>query len=199
LALAAGGLQPETAKAAANSLIVNAKDYRARGNARYDEDDAPPIQAAIDAAAISGGIVYVPAGRYFLRSSLQLKSGVTLLGGGMHNTVLMAGSANLSFIVSYGAEQCAIEGFAFQGRGSLKMTGDPLVESGVVLNGGKDIRIVRCGFMTIVNGIRIIDTRNVKVEGCRFDSIVGYAGLENEGFGIWCSGGGDHELSGNFF
>jgi hypothetical protein len=45
------------------------------------DDDAPPIQALLDAAAaFGGGIVFLPPGNYDLKSSLTVPSGVQLRG-----------------------------------------------------------------------------------------------------------------------
>jgi hypothetical protein len=85
--------------------FFNAKEapFLARGDG--DHDDAPAIQAALDAAAeAGGGTVYLPPGVYPLRSVqeergiryflLNYHSGVTLAGAGRERTILRAG-ANL--------------------------------------------------------------------------------------------------------
>jgi hypothetical protein len=51
--------------------FIMSKDFGARGNHRYDEDDTPYIQNAIDSAAVSGGIVFIPPGMYFLSNILS--------------------------------------------------------------------------------------------------------------------------------
>lgn len=51
-------------------------------------DDTAVIQAAINACP-SNQVVYIPAGRYRIQNTLQMKTGVTLRGDGMTNTVLM--------------------------------------------------------------------------------------------------------------
>lgn len=56
-------------------------------------NDAPIIQAHIDAAnAAGGGIVYFPPGTYKVSTSLQIKSNVVLAGAGREKTVVDAGS-----------------------------------------------------------------------------------------------------------
>lgn len=82
LALAAGDffIPGQTAYAVPPStLIYNVKDCGARGNQRYDEDDAPYIQSALDSAAVSGGIVFIPPGIYYLKLPLRVSSNVTLM------------------------------------------------------------------------------------------------------------------------
>src|SRR4051812_5628015 len=56
-------------------------------------DDAPAIQAAIDAAAGRGGAVFLPAGRYRLAAALQARSGVTLAGDGAATVLAPVGRA----------------------------------------------------------------------------------------------------------
>jgi hypothetical protein len=57
-------------------------------------DDAPAIQAAIDAAAHRGGTVYLPAGRYRLGGALQARSGVTIAGDGAASVLVPTGRSS---------------------------------------------------------------------------------------------------------
>ncbi|HYE05099.1 MAG TPA: RICIN domain-containing protein [Planctomycetota bacterium] len=78
-------------------------DVRARGAVAGDgRDDAPAIQATIDAAAV-GDVVAVPAGRFHLARGLRVKGGVRLVGagrdaatlewiGGAEEMIVLAGS-----------------------------------------------------------------------------------------------------------
>jgi Ca2+-binding RTX toxin-like protein len=76
------------------STVFNARDYGALGDGVTDDTQA--IQAAIDAAAVTGGEVYLPEGTYIVSSHLQadassclyLRSGVTLAGDGAGATTL---------------------------------------------------------------------------------------------------------------
>lgn len=67
-------------KLAANSatLFYNVKTYGALGNG--NNDDTTAIQAAINAAAVSGGRVYLPAGTYKITDVLTLASWVYIFG-----------------------------------------------------------------------------------------------------------------------
>ena len=49
-------------------------------------DDAPAIQRAINAAAPTGGIVYLPPGTYRFQSGVTVPGGVTLEGAGWNRT-----------------------------------------------------------------------------------------------------------------
>ena len=58
--------------------FYNIRDYGAAGDG--ETDDTSAIQKAIDAAAASGGVVWVPVGRWLCRGHLELKMGVHLSG-----------------------------------------------------------------------------------------------------------------------
>lgn len=65
---------------------LNVRDYGATSNRSWD-NDATAIQKAIDAAQ-SGDVVYIPNGRYHIKSTITLKSGVSLTGQSRDGTVL---------------------------------------------------------------------------------------------------------------
>lgn len=71
---------------------VNVNDFGALGN--NIANDAPAIQAAINAVSASGGLVYFPAATYLLQAELHLPSGVSLQGAGANNTQLRFDLAN---------------------------------------------------------------------------------------------------------
>lgn len=86
----------------ADQVAFNAKSYGAIGNGTAD--DTAAIQAAIDAAAVSGGRVYLPAGRYKLTTALVPKAKVAIYGAGPGKSVLLPTG-----------EICAIRGFGGYG------------------------------------------------------------------------------------
>ena len=67
--------------------VFNVKDFGAVGSG--SSDDTAGITAAITAAAISGGVVYVPPGFYGISSTIFLESGVKLAGAGLGSTFLI--------------------------------------------------------------------------------------------------------------
>jgi len=72
--------------------VFNVKDsaYGAKGDGTTN--DAPAIQAAIDAAnAAGGGTVYLPAGTYLVKAKLELQSNVTLQGAGWAASIVKVG------------------------------------------------------------------------------------------------------------
>ncbi|MZQ82686.1 DUF1565 domain-containing protein [Paenibacillus sp. 5J-6] len=201
LALAAGdlfaGSSPAHA-AASSSLIYNVKDFGARGNSRFDEDDAPYIQSALDAAAISGGIVYIPPGMYSLKLPLRVKSNVTIMGAG-NNSILRSSVNKFGLISITAAQHVHIQNLSLQGLGSYGGASVPIVECGIALIQATDIRITDCTFSMIDNGIKTEDSSRVTVENCNFDSLIGALDYDTQGFGIWGSNAVDHQLVHNHF
>ena len=75
-----GATGPQGAAGPTGTLYVNVEDYGAVGDGVAN--DATAIQAAITAAAASGGVVFFPRATYLCQSILTLATGVTLdLGG----------------------------------------------------------------------------------------------------------------------
>jgi hypothetical protein len=75
IAAAAGYPQPPFG---AGAGLFNIARFGARGDGLAD--DTAAIQKAIDAAAVKGGIVFVPVGRWLCKGHLELKMGVHLMG-----------------------------------------------------------------------------------------------------------------------
>jgi hypothetical protein len=71
-----------TALASIAGIFVNVKDptYDAKGDGTTD--DASSIVAAMTAAAVSGGIVWFPAGTYLCNSGMTVPDNVSLMGAG---------------------------------------------------------------------------------------------------------------------
>jgi hypothetical protein len=68
--------------------VFNVKAYGATGNG--STDDTTAIEAAITAASVSGGIVYLPQGIYMVSSTLTINSyAVSLVGAGQSATTIM--------------------------------------------------------------------------------------------------------------
>ncbi|PZE22510.1 right-handed parallel beta-helix repeat-containing protein [Paenibacillus xerothermodurans] len=201
--LAAGVGLPVQAQAAEpvlqtdTSAWFNVKDFGA-GNKRSD-DDTPFIQSAINAAAESGGTVYIPPGKYVIRSSLVMRPKVHLLGAGIHAAVLKAGSANLRMVIS-GADvtHYSIQGLTFEGMGAGSASPVPVVECGVYAAEAEYVRISNCMFDKINNGIQLIRSKHVSVTGCLFYFILGTDGA-HEGYGVMVEGGSSHKIQTNHF
>ncbi|MBD0382243.1 right-handed parallel beta-helix repeat-containing protein [Paenibacillus sedimenti] len=199
-ALAAGGLLSDgTAQAApSSSILFNVKDYGARGNGRFDEDDAPFIQSALDSASVSGGIVFIPAGVYYLRMPLRVNSNTTLMGSGS-NSILRSAMNKFGIINLSAVNHVHIHHLSLQGQGTFGTSYVPRIESGISLIKASDIRITDCVFTMIDNGVTSMDSSRVIVESCTFDKIIGTLDYDTQGYGIWCSNASDHNIHQNQF
>lgn len=62
------------------------KDFGAKGDGVTDDTTA--IQAAVNAAAVAGGTLYFPAGRYILTAAITWASGVNAIGAGPRASIL---------------------------------------------------------------------------------------------------------------
>jgi hypothetical protein len=71
----------------APARIVNVKDYGALGNGTAS--DSAAVNAAITAVSAGGGVVFFPAGAYFLPAAVNVSSGVVLRGERSFNTTLI--------------------------------------------------------------------------------------------------------------
>lgn len=201
LAFVAGDIftTSSTAQAASPStLIYNVKDFGARGNRRYDEDDAPYIQSAIDTAALSGGIVYIPPGMYFLKIPLRVSTNVTIMGAGS-SSILRSSTHKFGLLNLSAVQHVHIQGLSFQGIGSFGNASVPRIECGIALEQATNITITDCTFSMIDNGVKSIDSNQVVVENCTFDNIIGTLDYDTQGYGIWCSNGKNHYFVQNHF
>lgn len=79
-----------------SDIIFNVKAYGAKGNGT--SDDTAEIQKTIDAASVSGGIVYFPPGTYYVTNALTItKPGLVFKGSGSELTIInVTSSFNLS-------------------------------------------------------------------------------------------------------
>lgn len=82
----AGLTQPFERPDVPTGRTLNVRDYGATSNWSLD-NDAQAIQRAIK-AAVAGDTVYIPNGTYHIKSTINLKSGVSLTGESRNSTVL---------------------------------------------------------------------------------------------------------------
>jgi hypothetical protein len=86
---------------------VDVRSYGAQGNGTTN--DTAAIQAAIDAASASGGLVYLPPGTYLINTPpLYLKSRVTLMGAGAASILKLGASAANHLLRATGATRTDI-------------------------------------------------------------------------------------------
>ncbi|MCR8633645.1 right-handed parallel beta-helix repeat-containing protein [Paenibacillus radicis (ex Xue et al. 2023)] len=204
--LAAGAGFPGEARAATTipvidtSFYYNVKDYGAQGNGRYGQDDAPYIQAAINAAsADKGGTVYLPPGDYVIKSSLFMRSKVHLLGAGAGVTIIRSIDTNLHMIKSGSdSKHFSIDSLTFEGSGIVSTSLSSIFECGIYIFDSEHVRINRCLFNRVTKGIHVERSQHVNVTNCIFTLIVGTEN-PNEGYGIVVEGGSNNILQTNKF
>ena len=161
--------------------VLNVSSYGATSGNDAD-DDGVAIRAAISSAE-SGDIVYIPSGTYHVRSSITVKSGITVEGDGMDETVLLADTTILSemFLISSGSSDITIQDLKISREldaGTLVYGIEISTSSGSLAQRIliKDIHIEEFSS----RGIQIRQAKHVKVDGCR---IMNATELGGGGFG----------------
>lgn len=97
----AGLSEPFMTPAAPTGRTLNVRNYGATSNRSWD-NDATAIQKAIN-AAVAGDVVYIPDGTYHVKSTINLKSGVSLVGQSRTKTVLAGAYSSSPHAMIYAA------------------------------------------------------------------------------------------------
>jgi len=145
--------------------------FGARGDGVVD--DAAAIGAAARALPASGGVLYFPPGHYNVRSTIVLRSGVSLSGAGIGvSRISQASGANLSSLVSYPATSfVTVRDLTFDGNKAANTTRND-------------------GLLNFEN------SSDVVVKSCEFKDSVGHATV-----GVALRFGGDNQrilIDGNY-
>lgn len=152
-------------------INVRKAPYNATGNG--STDDTAAIQAAITAAASTGGTVYLPAGSYLLNGSnpLNLSGAVTLQGAGHGATSIRIGSSFTgSSAITISSDDCMITGLQLRGASST-VTSNPACH-GVTLTGAQECRFFNATIQYI-NGyaLRLFGTSATTLHGTQLDML----------------------------
>lgn len=156
-----------------DTLVYNIKDFGAVGN--NTADDTPAIQAAVNAAA-GGGTVLFPKGTYYMAGVVQMPSNVTLSGYGatVTKTGASAPTSGGFFWVSSGstpgygagAKNINVFGLRFLGSFTQGRVGAPFP-----MHHADNVLVRDCTFEQIMGGGHVFDLcgcRYVTIENCQF-------------------------------
>ena len=133
-------------------------------------DDAPELQAAIDAAEAGSGLVFAPAGTFLLNARVNVSSNVKIFGvpgATIFKNGLAASNPDGIMEINAAAKNIVLEDLIFDGDGQAISTSG---NAGLLRmkTGGEDIYVNRCTFKTTVsNGISIFNS-GVSVTACKF-------------------------------
>lgn len=181
---------PITGGTVSGNIIVNAvtaTTIRSKGTPTFDvraygalgdgtTNDRAAIQAAIDAAAVTGGTVFVPAGTYKCNTALALKSLVYITGTGV-NSILVAGAdldvinaATVDAVVDAMVADIKISGF-----GSTGVLNRPINLNGVarvtISNVWVDEGSLEAIRVSASTAVRILDSRFTNNRGVMYPTV----------------------------
>lgn len=157
----------------AGDLFLNVRDFGALGN--DTGDDAPAIQAAINAAQTAGrGTVYIPPGVYRLGAALTITGSIRVFGAGRYSTVLKATTANLTVIdIAYTAYYATVQ--------SMSLTRSVTATSGYGIRVAPTNAIAWCELADLhivghANGLRLgpstfSHAHHIVIESCTGDGV----------------------------
>lgn len=147
--------------AASTSAQVNVADYGAAGNGTTD--DAPAIQAALDAIAVNtpGARLVFPPGTYLVNSELEIKSSIHIdLSKG---ATIKRGSSGMQYILKN--FNSSYSPTLYAGRGGIRITG------GVVDADGANITAACTAIITA-------HAKGVIIEGVTIRNVVDWHAIE---------------------
>ncbi|WP_425004436.1 right-handed parallel beta-helix repeat-containing protein [Mycolicibacterium sp. S3B2] len=188
----AGLSEPFELPDAVSGRTLDVRDYGASSN-RSSNNDAHAIQAAIDAAA-PGDKVYIPDGVYHVKSTINLKSGVSLYGQSRAGTVLAAAFATSPHAVIYaapGVTNLTVSSF------SITVASGAQIKAGIRLGaeGGAAVSRIMVNNLAIEDfqrfGVQLQNARHVLVDGNTIKNATALDG-GGSGYGVIIDQVGSH-------
>jgi hypothetical protein len=92
---------------------LHTKNFGCIGNGTTD--DTANFQAALNAAMSSGSRLFIDPGTYLISAPLSISSGLTMLGAGVHLSVVMLASGTIDGIVITAVDPVQLENFRVRG------------------------------------------------------------------------------------
>ncbi len=169
------------------------------------QDAAPAIQKALDAAALTGGVVYLPAGTYHLYTPIKVPSGVQLRGAESIFTRDTAAHEGGTVLLTYVTDEATITLSPYSGMSGLRVwcpTNDPTTalekiqanapetKVAVIRGGGAGVYITNTVVVASYNAIdfRDCDQHFVKqVFGCSYLAHVTVGGVDGAVEEVLCN------------
>ena len=159
-------------------------------------DASAAVQAKLNEAAQTGGVVYLPGGLYRFDNPVTVPSGVEFRGSSSVPTRCIGGNSSGTLIISYyGYDKSASplitlnEGSGLNGIRVDYPLNNPVDESGnyhetspVVYSKEDNVYITNCYFTLASCGVKLENADNVfikKVVGCCYESMYDLSGCEN--------------------
>lgn len=182
---------------------MSAKDFGALGNDAGN--DAPAIQAAINAlSALGGGELYFPRGIYRITTSLVMAANVTLIGDGLGGSVIH-GDGNFHVItVPDGCDNAQFINLHIKGA-AVNTSASYSGIYAAVADTSDNVLVQNCAFSKSNVGVNIGNGNNWKVVSNRFFELFGVyptaPSTAGVGYGVTAFGatGGHHVIKDNSF
>lgn len=173
-------------KIAKGELVFNVKDYGAVGNGTTN--DTVAIQAAITAAEVNGGTVFIPAGSYKVVLPQITVGGIVIEGAGWKSELILADATltpsgmTIGLWVN-GASNVIIRNLSINGnftniaKNGSYLSASPLWDTTIAKYGATSVKNYAYGegsgvdydtYLQYSSCLRITDATNVLVEGCYF-------------------------------
>lgn len=164
------------AKVDEGALVYNIRDYGAVGDGVTNDGSA--LVAAETAAAVAGGVVYIPPGEYMFTGTWNISSNVQVVGAG-HGSWLHPINATGNTIVLTAAENVAFHNLRIEGKSP----------GGISVKGGsRNITIDHVYFKstdqttnTLGQCVWLYACTEIAVNACTFDQ-TGYGVIQQQGF-----------------
>ncbi len=160
-------------------------------------DASAAVQAKLDEAAATGGVVYLPAGLYRFDSPVTVPAGVQLRGsssvavrcqrGNSSGTLILANygySADSSPLITLGGDGAGLTGLRvdFYHNNPVDASGEYKKTSPVVYSECDNVYVTNCTFTLASCGIRLEGSENAyfnRVVGCCYESMFSFDGCDN--------------------